>query len=175
MNLILGEGVGLRMPQPSDRERWLELFHDPEQLRFGTPSFVPIPAHVDDLDDRIAEATTQVRRSTADDVRRGERGRPEHASWAPPAGPSTCPPPLQVADVGYSVHPDARGRGVASRSLRTLDPLADHRPRTVRGWHGSSSTTASRTPPPAAPPLAAGFAQEGVRTGVPAAAGPRRP
>ena len=43
MNLILGEGLGLRLPEEYDAERWLELFRDPDQLRFGTPSFVPLP------------------------------------------------------------------------------------------------------------------------------------
>ena len=54
--MIRGEGIGLRVPVPADRERWLELLHDPEQTRFGTPVFITLPETVDELDERIAEA-----------------------------------------------------------------------------------------------------------------------
>ena len=118
MNLILGEGVGLRMPEASDRERWLEIFHDLGQLRFGMPAFVPVPAHVDELDDRIAEAprkyaaqqpTTFVVVGEDDPTRfLGTVGWYFHA-----------PPPLQIADVGYSVHADPAGAAWPAASLRT--------------------------------------------------------
>lgn len=162
MNLILGEGVGLRMPQPSDRERWLELYHDVEQLRFGTPSFVPIPAHVNDLDDRIAEATRKYaarQPTTFVVVSEDDPGTfLGTASWY-----FHAPPPLQVADVGYSVHTDARGRGVASRSLRIIArwlTTAPDGPRVARVQLDHSVEN------PASCHVAAnaGFAQEGVRT-----------
>ena len=55
VKMIRGEGVGLRVPVPADRERWLELLHDPEQRRFGSPVFITIPESVEELDERIAE------------------------------------------------------------------------------------------------------------------------
>ncbi|MET0788080.1 MAG: GNAT family protein [Cellulomonas sp.] len=161
MDLILGEGLALRTPDESDRERWLELVHDPEQLLFGTPAVIPLPETLEDLDERIAKA----RRSYAahepttftvvaeDDADRflGTVGWSYHV-----------PAPLRVADVGYSVHPDARGRGVATRSLRTLtrwltvDPDG---PRVVRVQldHSVENPASCRTA------AAAGFDQEGVR------------
>ena len=163
MNLILGEGLGLRMPTASDRERWLELFHDVEQLRFGTPAFVAIPSQVDELDERIAEARRKYDAQQPTTFVVVDEDRPETflgtAGWY-----FHVPAPLRVADVGYSVHPDARGRGVASRSLRILAHwlLAhvdgpgvarvqlDHSVENLASCHVA---------------LNAGFAQEGVRKG----------
>ena len=58
--MILGEGLGLRVPEPADRERWLVPFHDEDQLRFGTPAVIPVPATVDDLDGRISTVRRRV-------------------------------------------------------------------------------------------------------------------
>ncbi len=119
MNLILGDGLALRMPAESDRERWLELLHDPEQLRFGMPSVIPVPETVEEIDERVAEARRKyaAREPTTfvivvehdPELFLGTVGYSFHV-----------PAPLRVADVGYSVHPDARGRGVATGALRTL-------------------------------------------------------
>jgi RimJ/RimL family protein N-acetyltransferase len=163
MDGILGEGLVLRLPLPGDRERWLELFHDLDQLRFGTPSVIPIPATVDDLDERVAAAH-----------RHFEAGEPSNFVITPADEPDRflgtagwsfhVPPPIQVADVGYSVHPDARGRGVASRALRTLTrwlTVDDDGPRLPRVQldHSVENAASCRTA------RAAGFAQEGVRRG----------
>ena len=59
------------------------------------------------------------------------------------------PEKLRIADIGYSVHPDSRGRGVATRAIRTLTRWLTRGPPTDLGWHGCSSTTAWRTMPPA--------------------------
>jgi RimJ/RimL family protein N-acetyltransferase len=163
MNVIAGEGLVLRLPRASDRERWLEELHDLDQLRYGTPSVIPVPATVDDLDERIAAAQRQYEAgepntfvvAPEDQVERflGTVGWSFHA-----------PPPLQVADVGYSVHPDARGQGVASRALRTLtrwltlDDEGPHLPR-IQLDHSVENLASCRTA------LAAGFEQEGVRRG----------
>lgn len=56
MDPIRGDGVLLRLLEPPDRERWLELLHDPEQLRFGTPAVVPVPETLEDLDERLQAA-----------------------------------------------------------------------------------------------------------------------
>src|SRR5690349_20247989 len=161
MNAITGEGLVLRLPRPTDRERWLEELHDLDQLRYGTPSVVAVPATVDDLDERIEAAQRQY-----------EAGEPSTFVIAAEAEPERflgtvgwsfhAPPPLRVADVGYSVHPDARGQGVASRALRTLTrwlTVDDDGPRLPRGQPAPSvaKTASCRTA------LAAGFEQEGVR------------
>jgi RimJ/RimL family protein N-acetyltransferase len=160
---IVGEGLVLRMPSASDRGRWLELFHDAEQLQFGMPAVIPVPAHVDDIDQRVAEArrkfaarqpTTFVVVAEDDpDTFLGTVGWSYHV-----------PSALEVVDVGYSVHPDARGRGVATRALRiltrwlTADPAGPHAAR-VQLDHSVENQASCRTA------LRAGFAREGVRTG----------
>lgn len=119
MNDILGEGLLLRLPHESDGERWLELFRDPEQLRFGTPSIVTLPETLEDIDKRVAEARRKYAARepttftiTAEDDRDRFLG---NIAWS-----FHVPPPLRIADVGYSVHPDSRGRGIAGRALRTI-------------------------------------------------------
>jgi RimJ/RimL family protein N-acetyltransferase len=161
VNLIVGEGLGLRMPGPSDRERWLELFHDQDQLRFGMPAVIPVPAHMDDLDARIGEARRKFAAQQPSTFVVVGEDDPDRflgtVGWS-----FHVPPPLQVADVGYSVHPDARGHGVATRALRTItrwlttDPGG---PRVARVQldHSVENPASCRTA------RAAGFAQEGVR------------
>lgn len=163
MNLIHGEGLALRMPAPSDRERWLELFHDLDQLRFGSPAVIPVPAHVDEIDERVAEARRKFAAQqpttfvvvSEDDTERFLGT----VSWS-----FHVPPPLRVADVGYSVHRDARGHGVATRALRTLtrwltvDADGPGMAR-VQLDHSVENPASCRTA------LAAGFAREGIRAG----------
>ncbi len=163
MNLIRGEGVGLRLPEEYDADRWLELFRDPDQLRFGTPSFVQLPQTHEDIASRVADAerkqaalepTTFVI-VTEDDPERfaGTIGWSFH-----------LPPRLQIADVGYSVHPDSRGQGIAGRALRTitrwLTEDADG-PQVARVQldHSIENPASCRTA------LAGGFEREGVRRG----------
>jgi RimJ/RimL family protein N-acetyltransferase len=161
MKLILGEGLGLRLPEQSDGERWLELFHDPDAIRFATPAVVAIPETQEDIDTRVAESHRKYAEHQptsfvvvgADDPDRflGIVGWSFHV-----------PPPLQVADVGYSVHPDSRGHGVAGRALRTLTQwlVADaDGPSVVRVQldHSIENPASCRTA------LAAGFEREGVR------------
>ena len=72
------------------------------------------------------------------------------------------PAPLRVADIGYAVHPDSRGQGVATRAVRTLtrwltvDDDGPALPR-VQLDHSVENIASCRTA------LAAGFEQEGVR------------
>ena len=162
MDQILGEGLALRLPARSDRERWLELFHDLEQLRFGMPAVISVPAHVDDIDERIAEARRKYAAQRAHHLRRGRRGRsraiPRHGGWS-----FHVPAPLRVADVGYGVHPDSRGQGIATRALRTLTrwlTIDADGPRLARVQldHSIENPASCRVA------LKAGFAREGVRT-----------
>jgi RimJ/RimL family protein N-acetyltransferase len=161
MSVIVGEGLALRLPQESDRERWLELLHDREQLRFGMPAVIPLPETVEDLDRRIADAV----RRFADEEPTSFVIVDEHdqerflgtIGWS-----FHVPPPLRVGDVGYGVHPDARGQGVATRSLRTLTrwlTVDDDGPRLARVQldHSTEHPASCRVA------LAAGYEKEGVR------------
>ena len=104
---------------------------------------VPLPETSKDLDDRIRVAPRRRPKATRH-VRGGRRDDPDvllgTVGWS-----FHAPAPLQVADVGYAVHPDARGRGVATRALRTLTRWLTDDPEGP-GWRGCSSTTAWRTP-----------------------------
>ena len=114
---ITGDGLLLRLPARGDRERWLELVHDPEQRRFGTPAFVTLPTTVDQLDARFAEAAEHFADGRPTTLAIVPADDPEHflgdIAWR-----QDVPAPLRIADIGYSVHPDARGQGVARRAIR---------------------------------------------------------
>ena len=45
-----GEGLLLRSPVGADRERWLELYRDPDELRYGLPAGLPVPGSLEALD-----------------------------------------------------------------------------------------------------------------------------
>ena len=73
-----------------------------------------------------------------------------------------APAPLRICEIGYSVHPDARGRGVARRAIRVFTrwlTLDDDGPRQARVQldHSVENLASCRVA------LAAGFEQEGVR------------
>jgi RimJ/RimL family protein N-acetyltransferase len=161
--MILGEGVGLRVPLAGDRRRWLELFRDPDQLRFGTPAVVPVPASFEELDERIATAGERFAERQPGTLVIVSVEEPERflgtVGWS-----FHVPPPLRVADIGYSVHPDARGRGVARAAIRALtrwlttDTDGPGLAR-VQLDHSVENAASCRTA------LAAGFAREGIRRG----------
>jgi RimJ/RimL family protein N-acetyltransferase len=159
--MIVGEDLALRPPVAGDRERWLGLLHEPEQLRFGTPVFVPLPATVEELDERVAAA--------------GERfaaGEPATLSIVEEADPMRflgtiawrleAPAALRICEIGYAVHPDVRGRGVGRRAIRVLtrwltsDDAGPHMAR-VQLEHSVENLASCRVA------LAAGFEQEGLR------------
>src|SRR3954447_22906484 len=98
MEPIRGEGLVLRLPTPSDRERWLVLFHDTDQLAFGTPSVIPIPATVEDLDERVGAARRHFEIGEPSNFVIAPEDDPEHflgtAGWS-----FFVPPPIRVADV----------------------------------------------------------------------------
>ncbi len=160
VRMIRGEGIGLRAPVPGDRVRWLELLHDPEQRRFGTPFFVRLPETVDQLDARIAEAGTgfEAGEPTTLTIVEGEDPRfVGNLAWRRDA-----PAPLRICEIGYSVHPDARGRGVAARAIKvftrwlTVDDDGPHQAR-VQLDHSVENVVSCRVA------LAAGFEREGLR------------
>jgi RimJ/RimL family protein N-acetyltransferase len=159
-DVIEGEGLVLRASLPGDRERMLELFHDPLELRFGMPAFVPVPQTLEDLDERLLRSAQALAAVEPGNLTIAASTDPERLlgtmGWRQDA------PPMQVADVGYAVHPDSRGQGVASRALRlltrwlTLDVGGPHLPR-VQLDHSVDNEASCRTA------LAADFAKEGVR------------
>jgi RimJ/RimL family protein N-acetyltransferase len=162
-NVILGEGVSLRPPVAGDAPRWLELLHDADQLRFATPSVVPVPATVAELEPRIQAAAERYAAREPGTLVVADAAAPDHllglVTWR-----WDVPPVLQVSDIGYSVHPDARGLGVARRAVSTfarwltLDPEGPHQAR-VQLDHSVENTASCRVA------LAAGFAREGIRRG----------
>ncbi len=161
--MILGEGICLRAARPTDRERWLELLHDPEQLRFGSPPFVVLPTTIEDLDEKVVESR--------ESLMNAEPGR---LCIAADVDPDRClgfldwrrtgPPEMQICDIGYSVHPDARNRGVGRRAIRTLvrwltaEPAGPHQVR-VQLEHSVENPASCRVA------LGAGLEREGVRRG----------
>jgi RimJ/RimL family protein N-acetyltransferase/ADP-ribose pyrophosphatase YjhB (NUDIX family) len=112
-------GLVLRPPRLSDRQQWFELLHDDAHLRYGTPSFLSLPDSPDGLSTAISESVqdhaggqpSMFVIAAVDDPARllGT------ISWRAAGHPS-----MRNADIGYGVHPDARGRGVATGAVRLL-------------------------------------------------------
>jgi RimJ/RimL family protein N-acetyltransferase len=160
-DLISGEGIGLRAALPSDRERWLELFGDPAELAYGVPTVVTLPQTIDDLDERVTRSAEALLGGEPGGLTIVALDEPErflgNVAWM-----FHVPAPLRIADIGYAVHPDARGRGVATRTVRTLTrwlTLDEAGPSLARVQldHSTENTASCRTA------LAAGFEKEGIR------------
>lgn len=157
------EGLLLRPPAPGDRVRMLELAHDPLQLAYGVPVGVPVPEEEADLDERVARSRAAYERLEPGDLTVADAADPDRF-LASVAWRHDVPALLRIADVGYSVHADARGRGVAVRSLRALvhwllvDPGGPRQQR-VQLDHSVENPASCRTA------LAAGMPREGVRRG----------
>ncbi len=160
---ITGDGLVLRVPVPADRERWLELLHDRDELRFGIPAFVPLPESVEQLDERVTLAGEHFTALEPGTLVMAPAEDPDRflgaVGWA-----FHVPPALRIADIGYGVHPDARGRGVATRATRRLTRWLtedDDGPRLARVQldHSVENTASCRAA------LAAGLPREGVRLG----------
>jgi RimJ/RimL family protein N-acetyltransferase len=160
VKMIRGEGIALRVPVPADRERWLELLQDPEQRRFGAPVFIKVPESVEELDDRVAAATTRFEAGEPTTLTIIEGDDPRfvgNVAWR-----RDTPALLRICEIGYSVHPDSRGRGVALRAVRLFTrwlTVDDDGPRQARVQldHSVENIASCRVA------LAAGFEREGVR------------
>ncbi len=159
--MITGEGLLLRVPGPQDAERSLELYHDHDQLYFGMPVGVPVPATTADLEERHVRAREAWDALEPCELTIAAEDEPDRflgsISWRRGVAPF-----LRVVDVGYAVHPDARGQGVAGRALRlltrwlTADDDGPHQAR-VQLDHSVENAASCRTAE------RAGFEQEGVR------------
>lgn len=155
-----GLPVRLRPARESDRTRWLETLRDPEQLRFGSPAFVPVPTVVGDLTERLERSRSAwVDRSPATLVVADAADRlVGDVSWRWTTGEA-----LGIAEVGYVVHPDARGRGVARSAITLLsrwllDPAG-------RGLARVQLDHSVENPASCRAAVAAGLGREGVRGG----------
>lgn len=160
-HLVRGGGLLLRPVGPGDLERWMDLYRDHDEVRFGTPAFVVLPTSVQQLETRVEES-----RRHFDDLAPGrlvvvDEADPEHllgvVDWR-----QDVPPAFRVADVGYGVHPDARGRGVGTRALLLLtrwlleDEGGPHQVR-VQLDHSTENVASCRVA------TAAGHEREGTR------------
>lgn len=173
-DVVQGEGLLLRALAPGDRDRVLELAQDPLQRAFGIPAGVPLLANLEQVDGRVAESRSALAALQPGGLAVADARRPEHflgdVAWRFGAHPT-----MGVVDVGYAVHPDARGGGVASRALRLLVRWLLHDPdgpgaARVQLDHSVENTASCRVA------LAAGMEREGRRRGFlplrdPAAAG----
>ncbi len=114
-----GSGVLLRPARESDAERWLELLHDPDHVTYASPAFVILPTDVEGLAEHLdrSRSTWEERApgtlvvTPADD----DGWFLGNISWRWTTGEL-----LGVADIGYGIHPDARGRGFGRRAIVSL-------------------------------------------------------
>jgi RimJ/RimL family protein N-acetyltransferase/8-oxo-dGTP pyrophosphatase MutT (NUDIX family) len=113
------QGILLRPPRPTDCRRWFELLYDDAHVRYGTPAFLALPDAPDKLSTAVTEAVEhhaggQPGTFVIADVR--DAGRMLGTiSWR-----SAGNPLMRNADIGYAVHPDSRGRGLATNGVRLL-------------------------------------------------------
>jgi RimJ/RimL family protein N-acetyltransferase len=112
------DGLVLRALAPGDADRLLEIYTDPDELRWGLPVGVPVPEDRGAVLARVEESATAWTGRAPGNVAVADAVVPDHllgiVSWR------LDQPILRIADVGYVVHADARGRGVATRGLRLL-------------------------------------------------------
>ncbi|GAB3992297.1 GNAT family N-acetyltransferase [Nocardioides marmoraquaticus] len=156
-----GEGLVLRALAPGDRDRVLELAHDPLQLALGVPAGVPVPGDLEQVDERVTGSAAALGALQPGRLAVAAQTDPDRflgeLAWRHGAHPT-----MGVVDVGYAVHPDARGTGVASRALRLLVRWLLHDPEgpgaaRVQLDHSVDNAASCRVA------LAAGMEQEGVR------------
>ncbi|ROR90193.1 GNAT family N-acetyltransferase [Nocardioides aurantiacus] len=118
-HLVTGEGLVLRPAHHDDLQRWFELYEDPDEQRYGTPTFVVLPTSVQQLEPRVEESRLHFDDRVPGRLVVAAEAAPAHllgvVDWR-----QDVPAPFRTADVGYAVHPDARGRGVGTRALRLL-------------------------------------------------------
>jgi RimJ/RimL family protein N-acetyltransferase len=156
------DGVLLRPAVADDAARWLEMLRDAEYQKYAAPSFVPLATDAAGLAERLAaSATTWAARipgplvvvaTDAPDRFLGD------ISWR-----WSVSEKLGIADLGYGVHPDARGRGVGRGAIVALtrwlmSPEGRGLAR-VQLDHSTENPASCRVA------LAAGFEREGIRRG----------
>lgn len=157
-----GLDVVLRTPREPDTPRWLEMVDDADYRQYGAPSFVSVTTDA-------AGAAEKFARSVEDWAER----RPGTLVIADAADPSrllgdiswrwTSSEGLGVAELGYVVHPDARGHGVSGTAIVLLTRwlLAPD----GRGLGRVQLDHSIENPASCRVALAAGMEQEGIRRG----------
>lgn len=136
------------------------MLQDPDCLAYGSPAHLPVPTDVAELDERIEKSKSAW----------AERS-PGALVITDPEDPTvflgdiawrwTFSQELGVVEIGYAVHPDARGRGLGGRALGTISRwLFDETELGIERLqldHSVENAASCRVA------LAAGFGREGVR------------
>lgn len=161
--VIEADGLVLRPPVEADAKRWFELARDPDEARWARPVFVDPIVSVEDVVPRILEAGTAIEDGQPATYVIADVERPDVFLGSIQWRIDTHPGKL-IADIGYGVHPDARGRGVARRAIRGMarwlvGPEGPGMAR-VQLDHSVENIASCRAA------LAAGFEREGVRRSV---------
>jgi RimJ/RimL family protein N-acetyltransferase len=157
-----GSGLLLRPARASDAGRWLEMLRDPVYVTYAAPAFVTLASEAAGLTERIEQSQTS-----------WQERAPGMLAVVPSADPDlflgdiswrwTTGEKLGVAEIGYGVHPEARGQGVGRRAIVALtrwllSPEGRGLAR-VQLDHSVENEASCRVA------LAAGFEREGIRRG----------
>lgn len=157
-----GLDIVLRPPVASDTARFLELLADPDHRHFASPAHIVFPRTESEVAEKFAEAAEawaehrpgMLMVATADQ----QSTLLGDISWRWSASEQ-----LGVADLGYVVHPDARGRGVGRTAIalmtRWLMSPAGRGLARVQLDHSTENAASCRVA------VAAGFEREGIRRG----------
>jgi len=155
------DGVVLRVPGPADRGRWFELITDPVEQRYGAPVFVVVPVSLEALDSHVQDAVDRFEKGEPGLFVIAESHDPDRfvgtVSWR-----HSVHPDMRIADIGYGVHPDSRGRGLARRAIALMarwlmeEPAGPRLPR-VQLDHSVENPASCRAA------VGGGFEREGIR------------
>lgn len=157
-----GLDVALRPARDADARRWLQMLDDPDCRRYASPAFITVPASEEDLAPKIAAAVRDWAERRPGTLTIAATEDPDlflgNISWRWTTGEQ-----LGVAELGYAVHPDARGRGVGRQAIVLLtrwllDPDGRGLAR-VQLDHSTENPASCRVA------QAAGLEREGVRRG----------
>jgi RimJ/RimL family protein N-acetyltransferase len=157
-----GSGLLLRPARESDAERWLEMLRDPVYVTYAAPAFVTLASEAAGLTERIEQSQTSWQERVPGMLAVVPAADPDlflgDISWRWTTGEK-----LGVAEIGYGVHPEARGQGVGRRAIVALtrwllSPEGRGLAR-IQLDHSVENEASCRVA------LAAGFEREGIRRG----------
>lgn len=162
MTIDEGLGVVLRLPRDGDAPRWLEMAHDPDCLAYASPEFVAVPQDRADITRKFGGSAEAWAEQRPGGLVIADAADQDHLvgeiSWR-----WTGSEKLGVAEIGYVVHPDARGRGVGRQAIvlitRWLLSLDGRGLARVQLDHSVENPASCHVA------LAAGFEREGIRRG----------